>query len=232
MDLKKIFQYGIKTPTQRVGFLILIIGLISLFSWTFKMNLSFEELFDTYYFPSNRDSFFFHLYFYLIPLGLLMSWGYELLKSIKLWVSTGSIPTIKLPSGKSVRSAHNSENLKNLHFKNNLAAFEFATTIFKANFLPGQMSLGIIQDVLISKDGNQFFLVQLADENQTTLVYGMNLKYYNLLTRGCLVYWGFMEQVTDDNHNGIDTIGTILATLQPEFNPNNSKWEIKKNLTK
>lgn len=84
--IRKIWSYGTSTPVQRIGVIILAIGLVSLFSWMFKEGLDFEDIFNEYYFPEDRDSIFFHLYFYFIPLGLILSWGYQLLVIIKRWV--------------------------------------------------------------------------------------------------------------------------------------------------
>ena len=55
--------------------------------------------------------------------------------------------------------------------------------------------------------------------------------YAKEISKGNLVYWGFVEQVTDKNHSGIEAIGHVLAILYPEFNPNNGKWTVKNDLT-
>lgn len=84
--VKKYLSKGIETPFQRIGFIILLIGIVSLFSWMVERGISFSYLLEPYYLPSSIDSLFFHLFLYLIPLGLLMSWGYGILLFIKIWI--------------------------------------------------------------------------------------------------------------------------------------------------
>ena len=228
-NLKKIWGYGTKTPFQRVGVLILTLGLVSALSWFMESDMYYMDVIDPYYFPDYRDSYFYHLYLYLVPIGLLMSWGYDLLQKIKSWVATGATP-LKTKSTLAPTHSTSKQELKNLHFKDNLSAFQYAVSITSASFLPGQMSLGLIQESGQTKDGNTYFLVQLANSKNTTLVYGYNDKYTNSITRGNLVYWGFLEEVTDIHE--IDAFGAILAILHPEYNPNTLRWEIKQNLTK
>lgn len=84
--INKLWNYGTKKPAQRIGVIILVVGLLSLFSWMIKEGVSPEDLFDSYRQPRSRDSFFFHLYFYLIPIGLLMSWGYSIILLIRNWI--------------------------------------------------------------------------------------------------------------------------------------------------
>ena len=98
--MKKVWDYGTSTPIQRVGVIFLVIGLLSLFSWMIKKDLSFDDLLESYYLPRSRDSFFFHLFFYFIPLGLLMSWGYQILLNIKRWILNGKIEKTITPKQK------------------------------------------------------------------------------------------------------------------------------------
>lgn len=86
MNFKKILMSGIQTPPQRIGFLILILGIASIVGWFLKRQMDFGDVFDPYYFPDKRDFIFFHLYLYLIPLGILLTWGFPLIKIIKEWV--------------------------------------------------------------------------------------------------------------------------------------------------
>jgi len=231
--LKKIWEFGTSTPIQRFGVIILLIGLASLLSWIYKADLDFEDIFDSYYFPESSDSFIFHLYFYLIPVGLLMSWGYFLLVKTKHWIIKGSEKKQpnKAQNANATPNKPNKPKLKNLHFKNNLAAFKYASENYKAAMAPNQMSLGIIQDEFQLKDGSNCFLVQLADIGKTTLVSGFNDNFSNQLGKGNLIYWGFVEQVEDKDFPHISAIGHVLATLSPELDPNNGKWVVKKDLT-
>ena len=229
--MKKVWDYGTSTPIQRVGVIFLVIGLLSLFSWMFKKDLSFDDLIEPYYLPESRDSFFFHLFFYFIPLGFLMSWGYGILIKLKEWVFNEKSEQIDSKNYVKQRQSY-APPVKNLHFKNNLVAFKYASENYTACMLPGKMTIGIIQDIFQLKDGSSQFLVQLADTGKTTLASGFNDKYANQIEKGNLVYWGFIEKVDyPEKHFQISAIGRILATLHPEFNPNDGKWTVKHNLT-
>lgn len=233
--MKRIWDYGTSTPVQRVGIIILVIGLLSLFSWMIKEDISFDDLFEPYYLPGSRDSLFFHLFFYLIPLGLLMSWGYQILFEIKRWVFKGKKQKTIEPADEAKkeipkqRTNTNIPNQKNLHFKNNLAAFKYASENYIATMDRNTMNIGIIQDIILQKDNNQAFLVQLANKGKTTLVAGFNDKYAEKITKGNLVYWGFVD--TANNDRDISAVGHVIATLHPELNPNNGKWVVKTDLT-
>lgn len=85
-EIKKIWEYGSKEPIQRIGIIIFIFGVFSLFLWMIKENLNLIELFDYGNFPQKRDSIIFHLFIYFIPLGLIFSFGYNVLLKIKNWV--------------------------------------------------------------------------------------------------------------------------------------------------
>lgn len=233
--MKRIWDYGTSTPIQRVGIIILSVGLISLFSWMIKEGISFDDLFEPYYLPGSRDSLFFHLFFYLIPFGLLMSWGYQILVEIKQWVFKEQNQKTIEPTNEIKREIPkqqirtNVPNQKNLHFKNNLAAFKHASENYIAIMDKNTMSIGIIQDIILTKDNNRAFLVQIADKGKTTLVAGFNDKHAEKITKGNLVYWGFMDIAKNDRE--ISAVGHVIATLHPELNPNNGKWVVKTDLT-
>ncbi|QBQ15591.1 hypothetical protein [Acinetobacter haemolyticus] len=80
------FNSGISTPFQRIGLIILIIGIFSFVSWFFRSAMDLEDIFNTHYFPDRRDFIFFHLYLYFLPLGFLMTWGYPIIEKIKKWI--------------------------------------------------------------------------------------------------------------------------------------------------
>ena len=225
--LKKIWNYGTSTPIQRVGIIILTIGLVSLISWMIKEELDLGDIFNSYSFPRSYDSFFFHLYFYFIPLGLLMSWGYIFLLKTKEWVINGYI--YKKPTSPKPKFTYTSPK-KNLHFKNNSEAFKFAMNLYATNYTTNQMYFGIVKDIILLNDTKYQFLVQLADQNRTVLVNGYNDKHANRISMGNLVYWGYVDK-TESNTLGIEAVGHILATLHPEYNPNDFRWSIKENLT-
>lgn len=228
--MKRLWNYGTSTPIQRIGVIVLSIGLISLVSWIIKSDIDIEYIFNEYSFPRSRDSFFFHLYIYLIPLGLLMSWGYEILVKIKSWVLNSNEPKQEI-NPTSSKKTQNTSHQKPLHFKNNLAAFNFASKNYDAKFVSNNMMVGIVRDILESKTENPLFIVQLADAKEI-LVAAINDAYAHEVSIGNLVYWGFVEKVQYDIYPEIKAIGHILALLHPEFDPNTGKWAIKKNLTK
>lgn len=231
--MKKIWIYGTSEPFQRVGILILGVGLLSLFSWMIKEDLSFEEIleFEPYYLPRSRDSFFFHLFFYLIPLGLLMSWGYQILLKLKEWIFKETPETADPQSKEKIKKTY-SPPKQNLHFKNNLAAFQFAAKQYSVNMTAQHANIGIIQNIFQFEDGSKQFLVQLADIGKTTLVSGINDNHADKISKGNLVYWGFIDRVEEPNFMHISAIGHVLASLHPEYDPNKDKWVIKEDFTK
>ena len=232
--MKRLWNYGTSTPIQRIGVIVLGVGLLSLFSWMIKENLSFEDLFNSYYLPGKRDSIFFHLFFYLIPIGLLMSWGYQILIKLKEWILSGgpkeASPKKEAPS-KRQRSVYTPPQ-KILHFKNNLMAFEFASQNYTTTLLANHMSVGIVRDIFKSNNEKPLFLVELANNKEKILAGGFNDIYADEISIGNLVYWGFAEEVHYEIYPEIRALGHIVATLYPEFDPNNGKWTIKNNFTK
>lgn len=227
--MKRIWNYGTATPIQRIGVIVLAFGLVSLAAWMIRNDLSFSDLLHSYYLPDSRDSFFFHLFYYLIPIGLLMSWGYQVLIKIKEWIVNDRTEKIESKTTKQRKPYIPPE--KNLHFKNNHAAFKFAAQQYSPDMNPMQMSLGLVQEVYQFENGSIQFLVQLADMEKITFVSGINDKYEAEISKGNLVYWGYVDHVDEPNSLHISAIGHILATLSPEFNPNTGKWTVKKDLT-
>lgn len=119
---------------------------------------------------------------------------------------------------------------KNLHFNGNLAAFEFATLNNIASFLPNQMSIGIIRDVIEHETDRQF-IIELADSREQKIVSGFNDKNASEIQVGNLIYWGFVD-IAENNILNIQAVGHVLAILSPEFNPNTNQWSVRKDLTK
>ena len=123
--------------------------------------------------------------------------------------------------------------IKNLHFKNNLAAFKYAVKyLYDESFITNTMSFGIVQEKSISVDGSYHFLIQLSNSNRTVLVSGFNDKFADEIDKGNLVYWGYIESVQESENMGIEAMGHVLATLNPELNLKTSKWVVRKDLTK
>lgn len=217
--MKKVWDYGTSTPIQRVGVIFLVIGLLSLFSWMIKEDLSFDDLLESYYLPRSRDSFFFHLFFYFIPLGLLMSWGYQILLNIKRWILNGKIEKTITPKQK-------------IYFKDNLAAFEFACSIYPATLDLNKVYFGIVKDIVLTSSERFQFTIETANTNTTIKVYGYNDKYSSAIKINSLVFWLCEKPITNKNFLNIEALGSILFTLKPEFNPETNKWEILQNLSK
>lgn len=236
--LKKIWSYGTKTPIQRVGVIILMVGLFSLLGWVYKANLSFEDIFDSYYFPRSRDFIFFHLYLYLVPLGFLMAWGYSFLIKIKKWImnepqDSHSFNTLSIKIKERIKElTAPTPRKKNLHFKNNLAAFEFASSLYNPDLFSGKNFFGIVRKVCNPEGERSFLIIELAGSEEEIFVTGTNDKYFDLLSVGNIVYWGLEESFGEKRLLDVVAKGRILATLHPEFNPNTKLWSIRNNLTK
>lgn len=228
--MKRLWGYGTSTPIQRVGIIVLGVGLVSLFSWMLKEDLSFDNLFEPYYLPGSRDSLFFHLFLYLIPLGFLMSWGYQVLVKIKEWIVNGESKKPQSEPKKVKQRQSYTPPKKNLHFKSNPAAFKYASENYIATMDRNKMSVGIVQDINFTKDKKPAFLIQIADKGKTTLVAGFNDKHAEKISKGNLVYWGFVD--AENNDHEISAVGHVLATLHPELNPNDGRWVVKSDLTK
>lgn len=229
--MKRIWDYGTSKPIQRVGIIFLAIGLFSLFFWVAKEDLSFSDLLDPYYLPRSSDSFLFHLFIYFIPLGLLMSWGYQILIKVKDWVLNGKPIKVDLKNKVKQRQPYTPPK-KNLHFKNNQAAFEFASSIYNPDLLIGRNFFGIVREKCNSENEPCFFIIELAGSPEHIFVTGINDKYSELVSIGNIIYWGLNENFGEKRLLDIQAKGYILATLSPEFNPNDKTWIVRNNLTK
>lgn len=119
---------------------------------------------------------------------------------------------------------------KNLHFNDNQAAFEFATLSHMASFLPHQMSIGIVRDI-VENGADRQFIIELADCHEQKIVSGFNDKNASFIQVGNLIYWGFVD-IAENNILNIQAVGHVLAILNPEFNPNTNKWSVRKDLTR
>lgn len=121
--------------------------------------------------------------------------------------------------------------VKTLHFKTNELAFEYADEFFSPIFMANQMSLGIVRAVEHSQRPDKIFTIELAGNGGKHLVGGINKKYSKSISVGNLIYWGYVDQV-DESAFSYSAVGHVIAILEPEFNPSNSKWTIKKDLTR
>ncbi|MCX0338306.1 hypothetical protein [Acinetobacter radioresistens] len=218
--MKRLWLYGTSTPIQRIGVIVLGVGLLSLFSWMIKEDLSFEDLFNSYYLPSKRDSMFFHLFFYLIPLGFLMSWGYQILVKTQEWIFG--------------KTKENKKPLKDekLYFKDNMAAYDFASTIYSATLDLNTTYVGLIKDVVLTTNERFQYTIELANTDTTIKVYGYNDENSQSIRLGNLVLWRCEKPVSNKNYFNIQALGTIIATLQPVFDPNHGTWLIQSNFAK
>ncbi|OEY96127.1 hypothetical protein BJD20_13290 [Acinetobacter proteolyticus] len=180
------------------------------------------EYFDPYYFPDTRNPVF-YLSLYLIPFGALLSFGYPILTNIKYWIINGKLKP---------RDPKNINKKQVLHFKDDLSAFKFAVDLYTPSLQKNELSFGIIQEKVALKDGTIQFVVQLADKRKTTLVSGFNDKHAETIHKGNLIYWGCIEGTIPEPPMNLEGLGHIVATLNPEFDVNTSKWSIRKDLTK
>lgn len=87
--LKDIWNLGIQTRIQRLGFLLLVVGILSLVAWLYEDIYDWSYLFSLYELPSEDEVWFYRLHVYLIPIGLLMTWLIPLPLKIKDWILTG-----------------------------------------------------------------------------------------------------------------------------------------------
>ncbi|QXA08339.1 hypothetical protein I6L27_02005 [Acinetobacter pittii] len=76
--MKKLWAYGTTFPLQRIGLIILLLGIVSFISWCIESRIVFwidaYSGWATYYYPENYEYFFYKLHPFFIPLGLLMTW--------------------------------------------------------------------------------------------------------------------------------------------------------------
>ncbi|MFW2152834.1 hypothetical protein [Acinetobacter gyllenbergii] len=217
--LKNIWEYGAKQPFQKIGIIILILGLFSMISWSIKANLDFLQAFDPYYFPrSHRDFLFFHLYLYFIPLGLTMSFGYRFLILIKNWVFKKE-------------EINKSDNTKpNLIFKDSESAFDFGASIYPPSLNIGMVYFGIVRNVVLTLEERFQYTVELANQDSAIFVHGFNDKNSEFIKIDSLIYWRCEKPIIGINQYRIEATGMILALLEPKFNPNDMKWLVSKDL--
>ncbi|WEI24202.1 hypothetical protein PYR74_10050 [Acinetobacter bereziniae] len=215
--MKRLWNYGTSTPLQRVGVIVLAIGILSLVSWMIKENVSLSDLTESYYRPRSSDSFFFHLFFYLIPLGLLMSWGYKILSVTKTWIFKEKLE--KQVSKQSI-----------LHFKNSQSAFEFASNIYPNELDLNEVYFGMITDIILNNQDQLQYTIQIPNIGNTIKVYGFSQNLNKNLHLNTLVLWVCETPITHKNQNNIEALGKILAILTPEFDPDTGQWKILEHL--
>ena len=88
--IKKMWSYGTQKPVQRIGLILLCVGIISFVLWdindtAFRFS-SYYGFYWSYSFPDKYDFWIYHLHVYLIPIGLMASWGYPSLQKLQKWV--------------------------------------------------------------------------------------------------------------------------------------------------
>lgn len=84
--IKYLWTYGTNKPIQRIGLIFLIIGITSLFAWMERDYIGIYYFFSEYRMPSSSYSLFYHLHIYLLPVSILMTWGYGILLKLKNWI--------------------------------------------------------------------------------------------------------------------------------------------------
>ena len=93
--MKKIWAFTTRYRLQRIGLIFLLLGLCSLFSWI-NCHESYGFYLEDYNnaiklnfnFPDHYDNWFYHLFKWCIPLGLIM-WSYPLWRPIIRWINSG-----------------------------------------------------------------------------------------------------------------------------------------------
>lgn len=224
ISLIKIFWIkGTSQPIQRVGLIILAIGVMSctLYSIQSPNHYDIQDiLLDPDYYPRYRDPIFYKLYVYFIPLGFLLSWGYPLLQKIQSWI-------LNKPKGD-----------KFLHFQKRKELTEFIRKNWDFKKANNRPALGYVSQVLspdesykealelgFIKPGEKHVLhtdVLLITEHGEQLVFapcealGANLSIGDFVL---LATYGSEER--QDWHY------ELIAKLRPIYNASKKGWVIE-----
>ena len=226
--MKKLWSYGTSTPFQRIGLIILSIGILSYLAWVFignhygydytRLNVWLDVIFDSDYFPEKRDFIFFHFYLYLLPLGLLMTWGYSLLIKLKNWIMGENK---KKPASMEI-----------MYFKDNEAAFEMVCKYMDTSINPDKPVVAIsMQDM---KRPSEPIMIKVAGEPP---FYAHTATHYtgdHLIKKGDLlgvVPFEKTEYITSymENDERKQWLFFVASEINPSFHSKKQMWSIKKN---
>ena len=213
---------------KRIGLIILSIGILSYLAWVFignhygydytRLNVWLDVIFDSDYFPEKRDFIFFHFYLYLLPLGLLMTWGYSLLIKLKNWIMGENK---KKPASMEI-----------MYFKDNEAAFEMVCKYMDTSINPDKPVVAIsMQDM---KRPSEPIMIKVAGEPP---FYAHTATHYtgdHLIKKGDLlgvVPFEKTEYITsymeDDERK--QWLFFVSSELNPSFHSKKQMWSIKNN---
>lgn len=225
--MRKIWKYCTSSPTQRVGLIILSIGLLSYLAWVFaEYRYGYDYryidrwvgvIFDPDYYPRNRDFLFFHLYLYLIPIGLLMTCGYKLLVKLKKWVMVG-----------------NKKELVNdqiLHFKDNEAAFDMACKFMDVNIVQDKPVIAISMQNM--KKPSEPIMIKVAGDPSFFAHTATNYTGDHLIKKGDLI--GVMpfkktENITSymEGDERKQWLFLVISEINPKYHTTKQMWSIKR----
>ena len=226
--MKKLWNYGTSTPFQRIGLIILSIGILSYLAWVFignhygydytRLNVWLDVIFDSDYFPEKRDFIFFHFYLYLLPLGLLMTWGYSLLIKLKNWIMGENK---KKPASMEI-----------MYFKDNEAAFEMVCKYMDTSINPDKPVVAIsLQDMTRPSEP---IMIKVASEPPLYAHTATNYTRDHLIKKGDLlgvVPFEKTEYITsymeDDERK--QWLFFVSSELNPSFHSKKQMWSIKNN---
>lgn len=228
--MKNIWRYGTSKPTQRVGLIILLVGILSYSTWVFfghhygydytYANVWIDVVLDPDYFPKNRDFLFFHLYFYLIPVGLVMTWGYGLVVKLKSWIM-----------GENKKQATNPEIL---HFKDNEAAFEMACEYMNTDISLGSPMVAIAVQSKINENELNAIMIKVADTSPFHTYASIKFTLEHPIENGALL--GIVpyeknedESISDDRKRWLFA---VVSELNPRYHLTKQMWSIKKDFIK
>lgn len=229
--LKKSWAHGTTSPFQRIGLIILSIGMLSYLSWVFTGHHQgydytdpdpwINVIFDHEYFPGRRDFLFFHLYLYLMPIGILMTWGYGLLIKLKNWVMSGN--------------KNKPSSMEIMYFKDNEAAFEVISQYMDTSIIQDKPIVAIsMQDM---KKPSEPIMIKVAGDPP---FYAHSATYYtgdHLIKKGDLL--GVMPYEKTKNITSYmesderkQWLFLVISELNPKFHTVKKMWSIKEDFLK
>ncbi|NAR60041.1 hypothetical protein [Acinetobacter haemolyticus] len=225
--LKKLWAYGTTSPLQRIGLIILSIGALSYLSWVFTgyhhgydytdPGLWINVIFDHEYFPGRRDFLFFHLYLYLIPIGILMTWGRGLLIKLKSWIMSGS--------------KKNPVSMEVIHFKDNEAAFEMISKYMDTSIIQDKPVVAIsMQDM---KKPSEPIMIKVAGDPPFFAHTATHFAGSHLIKKGDLLSvmpFKKTENITsymkDDERK--HWLFLVVSEINPKYHSTRQMWSIKR----
>lgn len=227
--MKKVWEYGTSSPIQRVGLIILSIGMLSYLTWVltgsrYGYDYTYPDrwidvIFDPDYFPEKRDFVFFHLYLYLVPTGLLMTWGYRLLVKLKSWIM-----------GENKKKPVNTEIL---HFKDNKAAFDMACKYMDTDIAQGKPMVALAVHSKVENELNAI-MIEIADTSPFHTYASTKFTLEHPIESGALLGVVPYERNEDGEYSDERKrwLFAIVSELNPKYHSTKQMWSIKKDFIK